>query len=70
METQAEGLLAEMSLREKVLQMFIVTPEQLAGVSGPVTQCGDTSRQAIQDNPVGASSTSPTTCRTGPSAKR
>ena len=52
-ETQAEGLLAEMSLREKVLQMFIVTPEQLAGVSGPVTQCGDASRQAIQDNPVG-----------------
>lgn len=52
-ETQAEGLLAEMSLREKVLQMFIVTPEQLAGVSGPVTQCGDTSRQAIQNNPVG-----------------
>lgn len=52
-QSQAEGLLREMSLRDKVLQMCIVTPEQLAGVEGPVTQCGDTSRQAIQANPVG-----------------
>lgn len=51
--SRAEELLGEMSLRDKVLQLFIVTPEQLAGVSGPVTQCGDTSRQAIQANPVG-----------------
>lgn len=50
---QAQALLEGMTLREKVLQMFIVTPEQLTGVAGPVTQCGDTSVQAIQDNPVG-----------------
>ena len=50
---QAEELLEGLSLREKVLQMFLVTPEQLTGVAGPVTQCGETTRQAIQDTPVG-----------------
>ncbi len=53
LETQAEQLLAELSLRDKILQMFIVTPEQLTGVEGPVTQTGDITRQAIQANPVG-----------------
>lgn len=42
-----------MSLREKVCQMFIVTPEQLAGVSGPVTQSGSTTQNAIRETPVG-----------------
>lgn len=50
---QAREILEGLTLREKVLQMFIVTPEQLTGAAGPVTQCGDTSVQAIQDRPVG-----------------
>lgn len=50
---EAREILEGLTLREKVLQMFIVTPEQLTGVAGPVTQCGDTSVQAIQDRPVG-----------------
>ena len=52
-QSRAEELLGEMSLRDKVFQLFIVTPEQLTGVPSPVTQTGDTSRQAIQANPVG-----------------
>lgn len=41
-----------MTLREKVLQMFLVTPEQLTGM-GRVTAAGETTRDALIDLPVG-----------------
>lgn len=48
----AEELMAGMSLREKVCQMFIVTPEQLTGY-GCVTYADSTVRQSFMDMPVG-----------------
>lgn len=53
LEQQAQNLLESMSLREKVLQMFLVTPEQLTGVSGSVTRAGETTRAALEEYPVG-----------------
>lgn len=53
LEQQAQNLLDGMSLREKVLQMFLVTPEQLTGVSGSVTRAGETTRAALEEYPVG-----------------
>ncbi|MCC8120451.1 MAG: glycoside hydrolase family 3 protein [Oscillospiraceae bacterium] len=52
-EEQAQLLLENMSLREKVLQMFVVTPEQLTGISGTVTVAGETTRAALEEYPVG-----------------
>lgn len=45
-------ILEEMSLTEKVYQMFFVTPEQLTDVQ-PVTAAGETTRKAISEHPVG-----------------
>lgn len=45
-------LLDSMSLREKVCQMFVVFPSDLTGVE-PVTQAGETTRQALEQYPVG-----------------
>lgn len=47
-----EEILADMTLEEKIYQMFIVTPEQLTGVSG-VTAAGDTTRTRLSQYPVG-----------------
>lgn len=44
--------IADMSLREKVLQMFMITPEALTGQSR-VTAAGDLTKQAIETCPVG-----------------
>lgn len=49
---QVEQLLAQMTLEEKVAQMFIITPDALTGVSG-VTVSGDTTREAVDRYPVG-----------------
>ena len=49
---QAKTLIENMSLEEKVAQMFIITPEALAGV-GTVIAAGETTREAIHDYPVG-----------------
>lgn len=49
---QANEILSEMTLDEKIYQLFIVTPEQLTGVS-KVTQAGETTKKAIQNHPVG-----------------
>lgn len=49
---QAENILASMTQEEKVYQLFMVTPEQLTGVS-LVTQSGETSKAAIAAKPVG-----------------
>ena len=50
---RAEELMGEMSLREKVCQMLIVTPEQLTGSTGPVTQAGEETKTALEAWPVG-----------------
>ena len=51
-QEQAEALLADMSLHEKVCQLFIVRPEVLTGLS-PVTVAGEATRQALAEYPVG-----------------
>jgi beta-N-acetylhexosaminidase len=49
---RAQEILSDMSVWEKVCQMFVVSPETLAA-SGTVTQAGDQTRTALQDYPVG-----------------
>ena len=49
---KAKQILDDMTLEERIYQMFIVTQEQLTGVSN-VTQSGETSRIAIEKYPVG-----------------
>lgn len=49
---RANNLLSEMTLNEKIYQMFMVTPEQLTGVT-PVTVAGETTRAALENYPVG-----------------
>ena len=49
---QAEKLLEEMTMEERVYQLFIVTQEQLTGVS-QVTQSGVTTKDAVRKYPVG-----------------
>ncbi|MGN0480130.1 MAG: beta-N-acetylhexosaminidase [Lachnospiraceae bacterium] len=48
-----EDYLSQMSLHEKVCQMFIVTNEQLLGVQSTVTTADDASRVALTRYPVG-----------------
>lgn len=48
-----EALLSEMTLEEKVCQMFIVTPEMLTGYTGSVTEMGTLSRESFDQYPVG-----------------
>ena len=48
----AERLLAEMTLHEKVCQLFVVQPSDLTGVA-TVTAAGETTRQALERYPVG-----------------
>lgn len=47
----AEELLADMTLREKVCQLFVVQPSAITGVSS-VTAAGETTRQALERYPV------------------
>lgn len=49
----AQVLLEGMSLHEKVCQLFIVTPEELTGISGTATVGGASTKVALQDYPVG-----------------
>ncbi len=44
--------IAEMPLEDKVAALFMVTPEQLTGVSG-VTKAGDTTKKALEEYKVG-----------------
>lgn len=48
-----ETLLSEMTLEEKICQMFIVTPEMLTGYTGSVTEMGTLSRESFDQYPVG-----------------
>lgn len=50
--TMAEDAVQSMTLREKLCQLFIVTPEVLTGVDG-VTIAGDTTKEALEKYPVG-----------------
>ncbi|MBR4545065.1 MAG: glycoside hydrolase family 3 [Oscillibacter sp.] len=50
--SKAEKLLSEMSIRDKVYQLFIVFPDQLTG-KPPVTEAGDDVRDGLDRYPVG-----------------
>ncbi len=50
--SRAQEILSGMSLKEKVYQMFMVTPEQLTGVT-PVTAAGQKTQNALTKQPVG-----------------
>ncbi|MCM1315017.1 MAG: glycoside hydrolase family 3 protein [Prevotella sp.] len=47
-----QELLEQMSLEEKVYQMFMVKPEQITGIY-PTTASGETTKNAIAEYPVG-----------------
>lgn len=49
---EVESILADMSLEEKVYQLFIITPEALTG-SKCVTAAGETTRKSLEKYPVG-----------------
>lgn len=51
-QKDAEKLMKDMSLHDKICQMFIVSPEGLTGVS-TATVAGDTTKASIEKNPVG-----------------
>ena len=51
-ERSPREVLADMTLEEKVCQMFIVTPEQLTGIS-PMLEVGSGTRSALMRWPVG-----------------
>ena len=50
--TDAEGFIAVMTLEEKLMQMFFITPDALTGVKN-VTLAGNTTKNALENNPVG-----------------
>lgn len=52
LEEEVDGILAEMTLEEKVLQLFMITPEALTGYE-TVTAAGDHTRESILQYPVG-----------------
>lgn len=52
LEIEIDEILAEMSLEDKVSQLFFVTPEQLTGVEVAV-QAGDVTKAALDTYPVG-----------------
>ena len=51
-EARVERLMADLSLEQKVAQLFIVTPEDITGVD-TVVAAGDATREAITKYPVG-----------------
>ena len=52
LQQEIEAVVADMTTEEKICQMFILTPEQLTGVSG-VTAAGDTTKSKLKEYPVG-----------------
>lgn len=50
--TEAQNKVAEMSLEQKVAQLFVITPEALTG-SGSVVVAGEMTRTALSEYPVG-----------------
>jgi len=51
--SEIEELLNEMSLEEKICQMFIVTPEELEGAAAYVTAADSQTQSALKNFPVG-----------------
>lgn len=49
---RAENILAGMTLEQKIMQLFFITPEALTGVS-QVTAAGEATREAFRNRPVG-----------------
>lgn len=49
---EVDSILADMTLEEKVYQLFIITPEALTGVK-PVTAAGETTKNSLEKYPVG-----------------
>lgn len=52
LEREIEAFLERMTLEEKICQMFILTPEQLTGVTA-VTAAGETTKSRLEQYPVG-----------------
>lgn len=52
LEKKIQAQISEMSLEEKIYQLFFVTPESLTGVD-MVTQAGDATKAALDQYPVG-----------------
>lgn len=52
LEGRVEELLAELTVEQKVCQLFCVRPEALTGV-GQAVQAGDATREALASRPVG-----------------
>lgn len=52
LEERIDAKMAQMTLEERVLQMFMITPEALTGY-GTVTAAGDVTYQSLQKYPVG-----------------
>lgn len=50
---RAKEVLGGMTLEEKVYQLFLITPEQLTGISSPVVSAGEITRKALEQRPVG-----------------
>ncbi len=51
--SKIDELLNEMTLEEKIFQMFIVTPEELEGAAANVTAADSQTQSALKDFPVG-----------------
>lgn len=51
-EMRPEEILENLTLEQKVLQLFVVTPEALTGY-GTVTAAGDATKKSIEKHPVG-----------------
>lgn len=52
LEEQIDKMIADMSLEERVLQLFVITPEALTGVD-TVIAAGEATKEAIIERPVG-----------------
>ena len=52
-ESIVENRLSSMTLKEKIYQLFIVTPEELTHFSGSVTEAGNMTKSAVETRPVG-----------------
>lgn len=51
-EMRIRSIISEMTLEEKVCQLFMITPEQLTHV-GTVVQAGETTKASLEQYPVG-----------------
>lgn len=52
LEEQIQEMMANMTAEEKVLQLFMITPEALTGYE-TVTRAGDSTKEAVLEYPVG-----------------